>query len=271
MRFLRPLGWANLVVNILIVVTGGAVRLTGSGLGCPTWPRCTRGAFTPHGALGIHRAIEFGNRTLTFLLLVVAVAVLVATWKARPDLRKVAGAVLVGVFLQAGVGGITVLTGLNPWIVGVHLVISMAMVSLTVLYVWRLEHTAPARAGGPAPLVALLAWLTAWLVLVAGTVVTGAGPHAGDRKTPRNGLDTLEASQFHADLVFLLIGLSVALLVLTRSRVAAVLVAVELAQGLIGYVQYFTDLPVVLVACHMLGAAVLAAVATWALLDTRES
>ena len=268
--WLRRLGWANLVVNVGIVVTGAAVRLTGSGLGCPTWPRCTEDSFTPHGALEFHEAIEFGNRTLTGVLSAVAIAVLLATWPARPDLRRYAAGVLAGVLLQIGVGGITVLTGLNPWTVGVHLLISMAMVGVTVLYLWRIDHPATEVPRRSSTVLAWLAYAAAWIVLAVGTLVTGAGPHAGDAKTERNGLDPLQLSQLHADVVFLLLGLTLALAVVTRSRAAYTLLGVELAQGVVGFVQYATDLPELLVAVHLLGAAVLSAVVTWALLDVRE-
>jgi cytochrome c oxidase assembly protein subunit 15 len=119
---LRGLAWASLAVNILIVVTGGVVRLTGSGLGCPTWPRCTTGSFTPHGAMGIHAAIEFGNRMVTFLIAAVAIATLVVAWRSgRRSLRRIATVLALGVPAQAVLGGITVRTGHNPWTVSLHL------------------------------------------------------------------------------------------------------------------------------------------------------
>jgi cytochrome c oxidase assembly protein subunit 15 len=267
--WLRRLGWATLVANVVIVLTGGAVRLTASGLGCPTWPRCTDTSFTPHGALSYHSAIEFGNRTLTFVLTAVAIATFVAAWQSRRrDLRRLALFLALGIPAQAVVGGITVLTDLNPWIVSFHLLVSLAMISLAVLFLHRVDSPAPA-ATRRAP----LAWATyavAWAVFYVGTVVTGSGPHAGDVKAPRNGLDPLQLSQLHADLVFLLVGLSVALVIVDRTRWAVALLVVELAQGLIGFVQYFTDLPVVLVGFHLLGAATLSALTTQVLLERRE-
>jgi cytochrome c oxidase assembly protein subunit 15 len=278
--WLRRMGWASLVANIGIVLTGGAVRLTSSGLGCPTWPRCTGSSFTPHGALSYHQYIEFGNRTLTFVLTVVAIATLVSAWQSkRRDLRRLALLMALSIPAQAVLGGITVLTDLNPWIVSLHLLFSLAIISLAVLYLWRLERPAgpPAQSSPFLP----LAWLTyaaAWAVLYVGTVVTGSGPHAGDLKAPRNGLDPQQLSQLHADLVFVFVGLTVGLLIALRAsgatagqrRAVAVLLGVELTQGLIGFVQYFTNVPGGLVELHLLGAALVISTVTWALLETRE-
>ena len=275
----RPLAWATLVANCVLVVTGGAVRLTASGLGCPTWPRCTDRSFRPHGALDMHQAIEFGNRMLTFVLVAVAVATLVAAWQTgRRDLRILALVLALGIPAQAVIGGVTVLTDLNPWVVSFHLICSLAIIGLAVLFLWRLDHPAgDLRRGGEVT----LAWLTfasGWLVLYVGTVVTGSGPHAGDIDSPRNGLSPLQVSQLHADLVFLFVGLTIGLLFAVRAagrpaavrRAVVVLLGVELAQGTIGFVQYFTDLPVVLVGFHLLGAALVSAAAAWMLLTVRE-
>jgi heme a synthase len=279
--WLLRLGWATLVANVGIVLTGGAVRLTGSGLGCPTWPRCHGGSFTPHGALDVHSAIEFGNRTLTFVLTAVAVVTLVSAWQSgRSELRRLAIWLALSIPAQAVLGGVTVLTDLNPWVVSFHLLFSMAIISLAVLYLWRIDHPALPHLSRPRTLTAL-AWATyaaGWLVLALGTIVTGSGPHAGDATSPRNGLDPLQVSQAHADAVFLFVGLSLGLLLALRGfgapvpvvRAALVLVAVELGQGLIGFVQYFTDLPIVLVEFHLLGAALIAATLTWVLLQVRE-
>ena len=279
--WLRRLGWASLIANIGIVLTGGAVRLTASGLGCPTWPRCTGGSFTPHGALDYHQAIEFGNRSLTFVLTAVALATLLSAWQSgRRDLRRLAVLMALGIPAQALIGGVTVLTDLNPWVVSLHLLVSLAIISLAVLYLHRIEVPAVPSAEEPGRVVAsrpahlVLAWSTwvaAWVVLYLGTVVTGSGPHAGDLHAPRNGLDPLELSQLHADFVFLLVGLSVALVVVHPVRATRVLLGVELAQGLVGFVQYFTDLPVVLVGFHLLGASLVAAAVTWVVIEVKES
>ncbi len=272
-RHVRVFGWASLVANIGIVVTGGAVRLTGSGLGCPTWPRCTEESLTPHGDLDLHSAIEFGNRMLTFVLTAVAVATLVAAWRTgRRELRRLALVLALGVPAQAVLGGITVLTDLNSWLVALHLLLSMAMIGVAVLFLRRIDDPPGSPAAWTRGRVQTLAWLTfaaAWVVLYLGTVVTGAGPHAGDAETERNGLDPLQVSQLHADAVFLLVGLTVGLLLAagTARRAVAVLLAVELGQGTIGFVQYFTDLPEVLVGFHLLGAALTSAAVTHAVLS----
>ena len=278
-RWLRPLGWATLVSNAVLVVTGGAVRLTGSGLGCPTWPRCTDQSFTPHGALDVHTAIEFGNRTLTFVLVAVAVATFLATLRSsRRDLLGLSVLLALGIPAQAVVGGITVLTDLNPWVVSFHLLVSLAMIGLAVLFLFRLdEPSAPAVRPSPTVWLARATFGVTWAVLYVGTVVTGSGPHAGDVDAPRNGLDPVQTSQLHADLVFLLVGLSVGLWSVLRAthaepraiRAAQTVVLVEVLQGAIGFVQYFTDLPIVLVGLHMLGAAILSAVVTRLLLLVR--
>lgn len=277
-RFLPMLAWATLVANIGLVVTGGAVRLTGSGLGCPTWPRCTDVGYTPHGSLNIHSAIEFGNRMLTFVLVVIAIATVVAAWSSRRrDLRRLSAGILLGIPAQAVIGGITVLADLNPWLVSLHLMVSMVIIGLAVWLLRLVPGPLPAARSGPAVTMSWLLVALAAVVLYIGTVVTGSGPHAGDENSPRNGLDPLQVSQLHADVVMLFVGLSVGLLVLAVAqqdavvrRAAVVLVAVEVAQSAVGFVQYFTGLPVVLVGLHMLGAAVLAACVAWVLLAVRH-
>lgn len=278
LRQARWAGWASLVANIAIVVTGGAVRLTGSGLGCPTWPRCTEESFTPRGELTFHAAIEFGNRLLTFVLVAIAVATFVAAWRTgRRELRRLALVLALGIPLQAVIGGITVLVDLNPWAVALHLMLSMVLVALSVRFLQRLDRPVPAVRG---PLVAL-AWgvfALGFVVLYLGTIVTGSGPHAGDADVARNGLDPVQWSQLHADAVFLYVGMTIGLgaaLHATRADRAAIkatwlLLGLQLAQGLVGFVQYFTGLPEVLVGIHLLGAGVLAASTTWVLLRVRH-
>ena len=239
-RQARWAGWASLVANIGIVVTGGAVRLTGSGLGCPTWPRCTEEDFTPRGALDFHAAIEFGNRLLTFVLVAVAVLTFVAAVRTgRRHLVGLAVVLAAGIPLQAVIGGITVLTDLNPWIVSLHLLLSMALVGLSVRFLQVLDRPTPA-VGGPATWLAWTVFAAAWVVLYLGLTV----------------------------------GLLLCLLAVRADRAAVrvvlVLLVAELAQGTIGFVQYFTDLPEVLVGLHMLGAAVLSALTTAALLRVRH-
>ena len=240
----------------------------------------------PHGELGLHGLIEFGNRLMGVALAVVAVTTWVVVMRLRPvepAARRTATVLALGVPAQAVLGGITVLTDLNPWLVACHLLVSMALIAVAVLLIRQLGHggAVPAVPTVPMPAVWLVrgTYATVWLVLYAGTVVTGSGPHAGDAGSARNGLDPANVSQAHADLVFLLVGLSVGALLGLRAcgahrtlvRPAGVLVAVELAQGSIGLVQYATDLPVPLVAAHLLGASLLTAVASWLWLATEAA
>ncbi len=264
--------WASVVANSVIIFTGGVVRLTGSGLGCPEWPRCTEESFVPHSSLGIHGAIEFGNRLLTYVLVVVAIGTFVAVWRwsgTNRRVRRLATALALGIPAQAVLGGITVLTGLNPWIVSAHLLVSMALVSGSVLLLHRVtQHPEPTE-HPPGRRLAALAYVIAWAAVVLGTIVTGSGPHAGDASTERNGFDPEMWSRIHALSVWALVAVTVALLIVVRrTRLVvpvAVLLGVELAQGLIGYVQYVNDLPIALVAAHLVGAAVLMATVTWVL------
>ena len=285
--WLRRLFWLNLVVEVLIVITGGLVRLTGSGLGCPTWPRCTDDSLTPqrHEALGIHTYIEFGNRTLTSVVGGVALALLIATWRWAPHrkgLRLPIALVLLGVAAQAVIGGISVHMDLNPVIVAAHLLVSMLLVMASAWLVWReREGDSPA-----VPVVRrevrLLSYAVAALaavILALGTMVTGSGPHSGDADQPaRLDIDPRTISWLHADTVMLFVGLVVAVFIAVRlttdDRVAhrawAALLVVTLAQGLVGYTQYFTGLPWVIVLVHMLGASLLVIATTWAVLSLRH-
>jgi heme a synthase len=286
----RRLAYLTLAANITIVLTGGAVRLTGSGLGCPTWPECTegtgggRGSFVPHGEVDIHGVIEFGNRLLTFALSAIAIATFIVMWRlrhTRPTLWRIALVLGLGIPAQALIGGLTVLTDLNPWIVAGHLLVSMALISLSVLLVRRVDETdGPALPTVPRPAIALAlaTYAAVWVVVYLGTVVTGSGPHAGDEDAPRNGLDPAAMSQLHTDAVFLLLGLTVGCVLTMRAvdaprtlrRAVGWLLVIELSQGLVGAVQYATDLPIALVALHLLGASTIVAAATWTVLATRE-
>ncbi|RYV50575.1 cytochrome oxidase assembly protein [Pengzhenrongella frigida] len=286
-RWTRPVLVANLVAQVAIIVTGGAVRLTGSGLGCSTWPQCEPGAFTPilHGATSIHPFIEFGNRTLTGVLGLIAilVAVLVFTDRRRATSFRVLGLVpLIGVVLQAVLGGVTVLLDLDPAVVGLHLLLSMAIVAVSTVLLSRFDEGDARPERLVAPRTAAIAWAlapAAALVLALGVVVTGSGPHGGDTEVAyRFAVDPILIARLHSGSVWLFLGLLAALLVAlfrggapARARRAAlVLLATTAAQGLIGYVQYFTGLPEVLVALHMLGAALLTVATTWALLTLRR-
>ncbi len=282
-RWLPRLAWASLGVNILIVVSGGVVRLTGSGLGCPEWPRCTEQSFVPHGALGVHGVIEFGNRLVTFLIAAVAIATFVAAWRVgRRPVTRLALVLALGVPAQAVLGGVTVLVDLNPWVVAGHLLLSMALIGVAVALVRQVRGgDQPRSVAVPRPMAWLvrLIFVVGWVVLYLGTVVTGSGPHAGDVQAPRNGLDPRAVSQLHVDLVMLLLGLTVAAWLVMRALPAPgsardavqVLLLVELAQSAVGFVQYFTGLPVLVVAVHLLGAALVSAALTWLLLSISTS
>lgn len=287
-RWLSPVLLANLVAEVGIVVTGGLVRVTGSGLGCPTWPECVDGSITPtvEQAEGFHKYVEFGNRTLTGVVGILAVAAIAAVWLWAPRrAMKVASvAVLVGVALQAVLGGFTVLLGLHPATVAMHFLVSMLLVTAAA-YLWFARHEtgAPPRALVP-PMVTRLGRVTCAvgaLVLALGTVVTGSGPHSGDADEPaRFGLDARTVSWLHADVVMLFLGLVVATWLLARltssdgvagpGRAWLVVLAVSLAQGVVGYVQYFTGLPEALVTAHMLGASLLVVALTNGVLALRS-
>lgn len=264
----RRLSLASLVANVLIVITGGAVRLTGSGLGCPTWPRCTEDSYVTSPESGIHGAIEFGNRMLGMVVGLVMVATFLAVVLSKPRRRSLVvlvTAATLGVGLQGLIGGLSVRVNLNPWVVAGHFLVSMALLAC-VFALWRRagETDDPVCHDVPRELrwLALATAAAGGAVLVAGTIVTGSGPHAGDVDSPRLGFDPETMSQIHADLVFLLLGLSLAMWLALRAvaapgrvrRAAVVLICVELAQGLVGFVQYVTDLPTALVALHMAGA-----------------
>jgi len=284
--WLRRVLLVNLILEIGIVVTGGLVRLTGSGLGCPTWPQCVPGSFTPvpHQAQGFHKIIEFGNRSLTGVVSIAALLVIIAVWRWAPGRRallRISVLPLVGVLLQVVLGGITVLTGLNPALVAAHFLASMVLVSLSAYLLYR------AGEGDDAPValvrneIQYLAWVTAALgavILMLGTVVTGSGPHSGDAATPRFGFDPRTIAWLHADTVMLFVGLVVAVLLavhLTSSdarprRVWRAVLYVTLLQGLVGYTQYLTGLPEVLVMVHMLGASLLVVSLTYGVLSLRR-
>ena len=280
----RRLALASVVANAAIVVTGGAVRLTASGLGCPTWPRCTDSSYVPTAETAGHGIVEFSNRLLTFVLTAVVVATLVAVVRQRPQRRSLtalAVAVVLGIPAQAVLGGITVRTGLNPWTVMAHFLLSMVLIGLAVVL-----HRRTGEGDGPAvPVVnASLRRLSQLILgvvavtLAVGTVVTGSGPHSGDPEAGRTGLNPESVSQLHADLVMLLIGLSVALWFALRAaeapaavvRAAAFLLVVEAGQALIGWTQYFTDLPVALVGAHLAGACLVLIAACRVVLATRD-
>ncbi len=268
-----------LLLQAALVVTGGAVRLTGSGLGCPTWPECTPGSYTPvpHQAEGqLHAWIEFGNRLLTFLLLFTAVAALALTIRLSKNLlnkkrlRFLALLQVLGIFGQGILGGITVLTDLNPIPVAGHYLLSIVLIAGASSL--RFEIVGYEKQS-VTPIVQLLIRLQIFLtiaVLIAGTIVTGSGPHAGDENSKRFGFNTQMVSIIHADLVIALVVLVLITYLIARQDSQSVLPRLKLfiltilIQGVIGYVQYFTGLPELIVGFHLLGST-LVWVAAWSL------
>jgi cytochrome c oxidase assembly protein subunit 15 len=268
-----PLLYLLLVFQTGIVLTGAAVRITGSGLGCPTWPECTYGSYTPvagqaEGAF--HAWIEFGNRLLTFLLLFAAVAVVIyAIKKARRDLLWRALLQVLGILGQGVIGGITVLTDLNPLAVASHFILSIFLIAGAVSIVARgrspLISVRPTET--KVKVLAQAQVLLTFVVIVIGTLVTGSGPHAGDADAPRLKLDERAITWLHADAVIALLGVSLALLVLSEispetKRRVKIFFGITLLQGLIGYVQYVLGLPELLVVVHVLGST-LVWIASW--------
>lgn len=284
---LRILVWLNLVVEVLIVCTGGLVRLSGSGLGCPTWPQCVPGSYVPvaQQAQSWHKYVEFGNRTLTGLVGIVAIALLVAVWlwaRDRKGMLLPVGLIFLGILIQAVVGGISVHTKLNPAIVAIHFLTSMLLVCGSAWLVWR-EREGDGRrvwlVRKEIRWLSLAAAAMTVVVLVLGTMVTGSGPHSGDADQPaRLAVDPRTMSWIHADAVMLLCGLVVAVLIAVRLTAPSAqpwrnwlwVLIVILLQGAIGYTQYFLGVPAALVLLHMLGASLLVVLVTWAMLSLRS-
>ena len=277
---IRRLAVLSLVGQIVLVVTGGAVRLTASGLGCPTWPRCTEGSLATTPEMGFHGVIEFGNRLLTFALAAVAVLMLVYLWnlrKERRDLFLLAVGLLASIPAQAVIGGISVLTQLNPWVVGLHFLVSMGLVVLATLLVNRAYGRAGkfrtaalgALPGAARPVMTAVA-LFAAVAVCLGVVVTGAGPHAGDANAPRNDLDWDLFSHIHAVPAYLVTaGAVFGVFLVLRRRISGpfrtavfLLLGVTVLQAVIGFTQYYNGIPALLVGLHMLGAALLMSAAT---------
>ncbi len=271
-RVLAPATGLLLFLQAALVVTGGAVRLTGSGLGCPTWPECTPGSYTPvpHQAEPqLNVWIEFGNRLLTFVLVIASAAVIIAVLKSkRKDLRVLAVGQFLGIFGQGILGGITVLTDLNPIPVAGHLLLSIILIAgATSLYSRRY---APVVFVKPASLTSKISWVhivTSFVVIILGTIVTGSGPHAGDAQAKRFDFDIRTVAWLHADVVIFLLGATFAFYVAQGTsnhskKAIKVFALIALAQGGIGYIQYFTGIPEILVAAHLLGAT-LVWIAAW--------
>jgi cytochrome c oxidase assembly protein subunit 15 len=266
-RILIPASAVLLFLQAALVVTGGAVRLTGSGLGCPTWPECTPGSYTPvpHQAEPVLNVwIEFGNRMLTFALVLASLVLIVTVLKSgRRDLRSLAVGQFLGIFGQGILGGITVLTGLHPITVALHLLLSMVLIAgATSIHIRRFEPSINIETSKLTRSLAILHVLIVFLVMILGTVVTGSGPHAGDAQAERFTFDIRTVAILHADFVIFLFGVTIAFFVAVGTSAQTKIklrtfTIIALAQGIIGYVQYFLGVPALIVGLHLLGAAVL--------------
>ncbi|MGW3102238.1 COX15/CtaA family protein [Streptomyces sp. NPDC001100] len=284
-RTVQRAALAALVMSVVIVVTGGAVRLTGSGLGCPTWPKCTDDSLTTTSAMGFHGAIEFGNRMLTYVLCAAVGWAIIAARSEKPyrrALTRLGWAQFWIVMSNAVLGGIVVLVGLNPYTVAAHFLLSSALIAVATL-MWQRSREGD---GEPEALVGKavqqLVWflVTASVLLIAvGTVVTGAGPHAGDSKeVERIPIDWETVAKLHAVLAWIVVTLTFALWFVLKAVDAPKgpldrtreLFLILLSQGVVGYVQYFTNLPEALVAVHMLGSCLVWIGVLRVLLSLRE-
>lgn len=282
-KFLRRVANLMVITQSAIVITGALVRLTGSGLGCSTWPECTPGSYTPspdQPEAPLHAWIEFGNRLLTFVLFLNALVLMISILRNRKELFGLGAIQILGILAQAVLGGITVLTGLNPATVAGHFMLSIILIAAALSLRQRIYGKSPSGlivSKLTRNLTRALVLLT-FVVLIAGTIVTGSGPHAGDSTAERFPLDARTVSWIHADLVIALIGVAIALLIsiqvgesgATREILGArikVFLLASLVQGAIGYTQYFTGLPEVLVAFHILGS-ILVWLSAWNLVIT---
>jgi cytochrome c oxidase assembly protein subunit 15 len=266
-RVLIPASTVLLFLQAALVVTGGAVRLTGSGLGCPTWPECTPGSYTPvpHQAEPVLNVwIEFGNRMLTFALVLASLVLIISVLKSgRRDLRSLAMGQFLGIFGQGILGGITVLTGLHPITVALHLLLSMVLIAgATSIHIRRFEPSINIESSKLTRSLARLHVSVMFIVMILGTVVTGSGPHAGDAQAERFTFDIRTVAILHADFVIFLFGITIAFFVAVGTSAQTKIklrtfTIIALAQGIIGYAQYFLGVPALIVGLHLLGAAVL--------------
>ncbi|CAB4860166.1 MAG: heme A synthase [Actinobacteria bacterium] len=276
-RAVRIIVWLTLIANIGITVTGALVRLTASGLGCPEWPLCTEDSLINTPEMGIHGAIEFGNRVLTLVLLLVTVLVLVVLWrmrKERRDLWRFALVLLLGIPLQAVVGGISVWTDLNPYVVGLHFVLSIGMTIVATILVIRVVDVDRISRLRDVP---VLSWLVAAgtvLTLIVGILTTGSGPHAGDADAPRNGLDSELLQHLHSWPAYV----TLAIVAFASVRANGIsrrwfvwLISAFAVQATLGIIQSRTGLPVPLIAMHVALAMITTAVATVAIYRSTTS
>jgi cytochrome c oxidase assembly protein subunit 15 len=283
---LKLYAWASLISQILIVVTGALVRLTGSGLGCPTWPRCTEDSFVTVPEMGWHGIIEFGNRLLTFVLIIIALFTFIVVRRTLKDYRKgltwPALLLGLGIIAQALLGGLTVLTGLNSWVVGAHFLLSGVLISFAAVLVWRVYSPVHLPLSYTAVRLAWPIFLVGWVTVVIGVIVTGAGPHAGDATTPRNGFALEIWQHYHSWPAYITTGLVALALMLVwlklktdQLRNPAVkslgVLFISLAlQAILGVIQSNLGVPALMAGAHMFGAAVIIALLTFQLLALRS-
>jgi cytochrome c oxidase assembly protein subunit 15 len=283
---LKLYAWASLVSQILIVVTGGLVRLTGSGLGCPTWPKCTEESFITVPEMGWHGIIEFGNRLLTFVLIIIALLTFIVVRRTLKNLRKgltwPALLLGLGIMAQALLGGLTVLTGLNSWVVGAHFLLSGVLISIAAVLVWRVYSPVHLPLSYSAVRLAWPIFVLGWVTVAIGVIVTGAGPHAGDATTPRNGFDLEIWQHYHSWPAYIMTGLvAIALaavwLKLDSNKLdnpavksLGALLGVSVLQAMLGVVQSNLGVPALMAGAHMFGAAVIISLLTFQLLALRS-
>ncbi|MFG6445791.1 heme A synthase [Microbacterium sp. P06] len=270
-RRVRIFAWLSFIAEVLIIATGGAVRLTGSGLGCPTWPTCTPDSLVATQEMGIHGVIEFGNRTLTGLVGILALIVVVLVWRMRRerrDLFVLAAIVLGGVVAQALVGGVTVLTGLNPFIVGFHYVASVVLVCVSAAFLVRMNTAPGPRTRAVPTWYAITAHVTTFVLavtIVFGVLTTGAGPHSGDAAAVRSGFNVEVLEHVHAWPGYALFVLTLVLAAFAWARRLPVrrwitaLLAIEVVQIAVGLYQARNGLPEWAVGTHMVLASLTAA------------
>ncbi len=283
-RRVRVIAWLNLAAQTALVGTGGAVRLTGSGLGCPTWPRCTAESFISTPEMGIHGVIEFGNRTLFFVLQLIALTALFFVLKYRHQRRDLFVLTIIpacSVLFQAVIGGITVLSGLNPYVVGLHFVLSVVLVVFASVLVYRVYYGNGERTLAVPRWFAITTHVTTFFVAVTviiGILTTGSGPHAGDSGAARNGLNSEFLQHLHAWPAYVTFGLTLLLVAAAFSlrlesvrRMLLLLLAVELVQIAVGLAQARMGLPEILVGIHMVLACVLAAAMTVTVLSLKTT
>jgi heme a synthase len=274
-RVFRRLCQFTLVIVVLNVVTGAAVRLSDSGLGCPDWPTCSKHELTP--PLSLHPVVEFGNRVVVFVLVVACAAALIGAWRRSPfrkDLTWLAGGLIIGVIGEAVLGGIVVYSKLNPYVVMGHFMLGMALVAVAVVLTLRAGHASGrgrARVGRASMRLTRIFMALVVVALIAGTATTGTGPHAGGKGAKRIPLGLSDMTRIHAEIALVAAAFLLALLlVLWRSNAPAavqdrgrILLLVMVAQGIVGYTQYFTKLPALLVGIHVFGATMVWVATLW--------